>query len=909
MSDSDFLHAQPFPQLYFCCDERRRDSIRGTALNGIDYLEVVDHDAATDADRQRFLRVHFVNDITPNSLGTDNVTISGGERIRPIVIVDATIGTGDDANVLTVEVKEPGDYSVYTLSLVRGTNDPLPPDGIDPRLAWIEFSFKVECRSDFDCALKRICPPELRPQPEINYLAKDYASFRKLILDRMALLLPDWRERNPADLGITLVELLAYAGDHLSYQQDAIATEAYLGSARKRVSLRRHARLVDYFVHDGTNARVWIQLTSEDDNLIVPAGRQILSRLDRTPIRIEPASAMLDEALRQHPTVFETLHDIMLFTAHNAMSFYTWGDRECCLPKGATRATLRDDAQKRLLLRVGDVLIFEERFGPETGDAADADPTHRHAVRLTQVKPAADLIFKITDDSLAAFLANGIPEDIVNQLAALKDQEFSDGQEFLAKLQNTIGEDATTTYQAAIKRFSQNRLAAAAVTDPLTNELIVKIEWMPEDALPFPFCLSGFTDEEHGAQFRDDLSVARGNIVLADHGLTIVDESLGKVSKPFILLPTDPGADHCDRPPPRFARPRFRPSLQNKPLTQSSVYDATTPASASLVVDPAKALPSISLRSELGGDKATWSPQLDLLGSARDAAEFVVEIENDGTAFIRFGDDEYGQEPEPGAVFTATYRVGNGSAGNVGAETLAHIVSADSAITGVRNPLPATGGIDPETMYQIRRDAPQAFRTQKRAVTEDDYAHTAELDTSIQRAAATFRWTGSWHTVFITVDRFDGLDLTTDFEAQLRREIEPFRMAGHDLEIDSPHYVPLEIATFVCVKPDYFRSDVREALLDVFSSRTLPDGRKGLFQPDLFTFGQTVYLSALYAAAQAVEGVASVNITAFQRQGLPETSGLANGFMTMNRLEIARLDNDPNFQERGVFKLELGGGR
>ena len=176
---------------------------------------------------------------------------------------------------------------------------------------------------------------------------------------------------------------------------------------------------------------------------------------------------------------------------------------------------------------------------------------------------------------------------------------------------------------------------------------------------------------------------------------------------------------------------------------------------------------------------------------------------------------------------------------------------------------------DLESAAQIRRDAPQAFRRQKRAVTEADYARTAELDRSIQRAAATFRWTGSWHTVFITVDRFDGLPLTTEFEAQLRREIEPYRMAGHDLEIDSPHYVALEIEMFVCVKPDYFRSDVGAALLEIFSSGTLADGRKGLFQPDFFTFGQTVYLSRLYAAAQALAGVASVLITTFSTPGPP----------------------------------------
>ena len=171
-------------------------------------------------------------------------------------------------------------------------------------------------------------------------------------------------------------------------------------------------------------------------------------------------------------------------------------------------------------------------------------------------------------------------------------------------------------------------------------------------------------------------------------------------------------------------------------------------------------------------------------------------------------------------------------------------------------------------MTEIRRDAPEAFRTQKRAVTEADYARTAELDRSVQRAAATFRWTGSWHTVFITVDRFDGLRPNrVNSKPSSVNGIEPYRMAGHDLEDRPPRYVSLEIAMFVCVKPDYFRSDVEAALLEVFSSRTLADGRKGLFQPDFFTFGQTVYLSPLYAAAQAVAGVASVKITHFPAPG------------------------------------------
>src|SRR5690606_19009570 len=135
-----------------------------------------------------------------------------------------------------------------------------PPAGFDPRLSEIQFSFKVQCESDFDCASITPCPTPPATNPRLDYLAKDYASFRRLMLDRMSVLMPDWSSRNAADIGVTLVEMLAYVGDQLSYQQDAVATEAYLATARKRISLRRHARLVDYLVHEGCNARVWVQL-------------------------------------------------------------------------------------------------------------------------------------------------------------------------------------------------------------------------------------------------------------------------------------------------------------------------------------------------------------------------------------------------------------------------------------------------------------------------------------------------------------------------------------------------------------------------------------------------------------------------------------------------------------------------
>ena len=134
-------------------------------------------------------------------------------------------------------------------------------------------------------------------------------------------------------------------------------------------------------------------------------------------------------------------------------------------------------------------------------------------------------------------------------------------------------------------------------------------------------------------------------------------------------------------------------------------------------------------------------------------------------------------------------------------------------------------------------------------------------------------------------------------------------MAAQDIEIDAPLFVSLEIEMGVCVKPDYFRKEVRAALEQVFNNRMLPDGRRGVFHPDNFSFGQTVYLSPLCAAAQAVAGVASVQITTFQRQGNDSDEALNAGKLDLGRLEIPRLDNDPNFREQGLFTMSFMGGK
>jgi hypothetical protein len=178
----------------------------------------------------------------------------------------------------------------------------------------------------------------------------------------------------------------------------------------------------------------------------------------------------------------------------------------------------------------------------------------------------------------------------------------------------------------------------------------------------------------------------------------------------------------------------------------------------------------------------------------------------------------------------------------------------------------------------------------------------------VQKAKATRRWTGLWHTMFVTVDRRGGADVDADFEDELRAFLEPFRLAGHDLEIDAPRYVPLDVSLRICVQPGFVRADVKATLVAEFGRFDIEPGRQGFFHPDALTFGEPVYLSALLERAMAVQGVAWIEPLRFQRWGVPARGELTAGRIAFDRLEIARLDNDPNAPENGRIDFVMEGG-
>ena len=311
--------------------------------------------------------------------------IEGGERI-PVAVewavpavplpggedAQLTAALEDPANVLLVRTDSRGDFSTYTLRLVAGASSDEPPAGFDPLLAAVEFSFKVECPTDFDCLPACDCPPEVREAPAIDYLAKDFQSFRSLMLDRLSLLAPGWTERSTPDVGIALVELLAYVADELSYRQDAVATEAYLAdrAAPDVAPPPRAARRLRR-ARGRERARVGARVRRAARASCSTRGTPLLTRVPNVPDVIEPDGEEHRDALAAGAETFETLDDHVLFLSHERFDFWTWGDAGCCLPRGATSATLVGDHPE---LKAGDVLVLAEVAGPLTGNAADADP-------------------------------------------------------------------------------------------------------------------------------------------------------------------------------------------------------------------------------------------------------------------------------------------------------------------------------------------------------------------------------------------------------------------------------------------------------------------------------------------------------------------------------------------------------
>jgi hypothetical protein len=800
------------------------------------------------------LEVHFFNKNYLGQIFADFVAhpervkamfpLTGGQRL-PAGQVDGQVQAAQlnaapfDPTALTLTVAPVGDYSTYRLGV-----DTLAYPNFDPAFNDIPFKFRPGCFNT-NCAPGWEPGTERKPAPVIDYLAKDYDSFRHTMITAMMERVPGWEPTSEADLDEVLLGLFSAAADELSDHQDRVMNEAYLATARERVSLARHARLMDYHIHQGNQASTWVALELRVTPPPVPAQR----------FRVKNKYKFWaggEKVTDPRAVVFVTRDDVQdgqaVHPFFNRFGLYTWSNSAPALEAGSTTADLRitgppeDQPTAELirdLIRAGTIqyLLIQEYLNPVTGTTNGRDPNKRQLLRLL------------------------------------------------------AGRDGAT-----------------AVRDPLTDRWLVRVRWREEDRLQKNYC---FTVE--CPRLVEDVSFFHGNLVRVFHGRP--------TDSPLIFREPDAPlapADEFHYEPTRWG------TLCHLPQKLSPLaYRSTEPGGDIAPIS------TLSVTVSPGG-LDPWDEVPNLIhsdASDENGDHFVVETDEQGLSLIRFGNGTNGKRLPEGAVVACDFQFGAGLAGNIGLDKLVNFDRAAPAVisqVGISpkttldatqgtlldcwNPFDVTDGRAPEPASEIIRRVPEAYRArQLRAVTLKDYVRRAQEVGGVSRAAASYAWTGSWRTVRITIDPAGTNTLSDALRRDVARYLEAVRLIGEDLEIRPPLFVPLDIRVALCADPGCWPEDLRFQLEQEFSASFTPDGRKGFFHPDSWTFGQPLYASQITGRIQKVEGVEHVISVTVKRWNAPTPP--ADEITRLRPNEIIQVLSDPDHLERGFIFFDIRGGR
>jgi hypothetical protein len=821
--------------------DRRTAVLESSTINGIDFVEVAN--AA-----QTSLRVHFLNAL-PLAYTLDNppVTITGGESIPtvPVNPIDDSTDWGQDGShlVLNLTVAAPGDFSNYTLTIIQKESLASGSYLLDPFFASAVFSFKALCPSDLDCqATAVVCPTPASDAPPIDYLSKDFLSFRQALLDFSALRYPEWQERSEADFGVMFLEALSALADDLSYTQDRIAAEASLQNATQRRSVVRMARLVDYWPTPALGATVLLQFDVQAGTSTMPAGLLVTAPgSDGTPIPFETGTSLAARQINPS-TGLPQVPPPPVNSAWNrgAISPYWFDDSQQCLRAGATQMYVLGSGFN---FYAGQSLLIET--APPTGTNL---PIRQIVQLLNSGTETCDPLYSP-------------PTNLTNPPPVL---------------------------------YCPGSPQGTAVT---------LIQWAADDALT--------TDRDLSA------TTLAGNLVVATQGQTQALESFYIPNPPVqpldftpAIVRTGPNDTPADPSLQYLYTLRYAPLTWLQPADPTQlpqpeiILTGTAPGAEAVQWEFAKwLLDAQAFDPAFTVDAARY---LQIAGSLGNSPQY--DYDGDAGDTLRFGDDVFGAVPEPATTFSALYRSGAGTVGNVAADSITSIdpdVAGKAGVLSVTNPMPAAGGADPQPIESIQRLAPQAFRAvQYRAVLPSDYAAAAETLPWVERAGTVFRWTGSWLTVFTTPDPIASEQATIDESEQLIELLNRYRMTGYESYVLAPDYVSIDLSIQVCALPTAFQGDVEEAVLTALGSAP-----GGFFAHVNFTFGQPLEKSALEAAIQGANGVAGVTCVRYRIRG--RTLGFIpmSDTVTVGKDQIIRCDNDPSLPGNGSLQVIIEGGK
>jgi hypothetical protein len=833
---------------------------------------------------------------------------SGTDQVKTVEISSGHPNT----NSLILTVKPIGDYSTYTLAIDY--------QNMDPIFSEIDFKFRPGCFNF--CSPDWESAPTPKEDPAIDYLAKDYDSFKHTMIAAMRERVHGWEPTSEADLDQVLLEMFSVAADELSDYQDRVMNEAYLGTARKRVSLARHARLMDYHIHQGTQASTWLTLKLDNDqefNLPKPNPNPMAKPID---LKVwagsndinAPSSVVFITRTQQH------FHYLL-----NQMGLYTWSDSIPSLAAGSTTADLKlltsdnngnlnpiTDKDKAIevqkLIRDGKIthLLIQEWKNPATGEEPGKDPTKRQLLKLLPGEDGAKADF---DPLTATTPGDPLTAHWFVRVHWEEKDKLKNNYCFTVNCPVPKGKiENISLFHGNLIEVYHGRPVEVVFKEPGTESL-------------FLFALElSFQNALDGGNFSNDLrnKFREHNITLSinievlgnSKGWLISDKDSKKVYSiiksenqlEVYSLHRDDFSDY-----ERTKKWGTICKLPEGPLA----YKNTLPESK---VTKGEVAPESTLEVEVetpGGGIDRWDEVISLIhsdNSDEQGDHFIVETDEEGKSIIRFGNSTNGKEIPEGANVHCSYQVGRGLDGNVGADTL---VNFDRAFQGIKecwNPFDVTNGTAPEPIEEIIRRVPEAYRfRQLRAVTLKDYIDRVEELPYVSKAAARYAWTGSWRTVQIAIDPAGTTELTYELRIKITRHLDAVRLIGEDLEIRPPRFVPLKINVSLCIHPDHWPEDIEYILEQEFSDGFTPDGRIGFFHPDLWTFGRELRESQIIGRVQSVEGVDHVTSVIMKRwsEATPGTEDI----ITVRANEIIQVKNNRDHMEKGFIFFDVKGGR
>ena len=285
-----------------------------------------------------------------------------------------------------------------------------------------------------------------------------------------------------------------------------------------------------------------------------------------------------------------------------------------------------------------------------------------------------------------------------------------------------------------------------------------------------------------------------------------------------------------------------------------------------------------TVQVEQQGEWQEWIEVSDFVDSERDDRHFAWDS---FTGEIRFGPlirnpdgsmRQHGAVPPEGArIRVNSYRTGGGAAGNVGAGTLTSLRSSLPYVSRVQNLVSATGGVDAETVENVKLRGPQSLRAGGRAVTVSDFERlTAQADSRVGRVRCLAPVEPGDPTRLLVVPtirqppetlELDHFALPDDMIRRIGDFLDDRRVLGSKIEIGTPYYQGVTVAALVSARPgrppSLIQDRARRALYDFINPLTGgPEGRGWAFDADL-NAAQVIQL------LDAIEGVERVDEVLF----------------------------------------------